>query len=826
LKKQGKPASGRWFDPVTSLEDTTPLIRGLVVAIALIVVLCLLMPEILFQNRIFLSPDSKAWFSFASVGRETLEKGTYPLWNPYIFCGMPSYPTQAYTPFVYPVSFITHVLHAYLHFPEMTWLLVHYLLAGAGAFLLLRSLGAGAAVSLLCGAMFMIMPNYIAIGAHGHGSQACSTAYMPFALLFALNIMRGRKRIVMASLLAIALGFQMLRGHIQISYYTYLLIGFLFIYQSVALLRRREYSAVAANTAFFAAAFIVALGIASVLVIPVREYSALSIRGGEGGGLDYGYATGWSLHPKEVLTFVFPWAFGFGKGTYTGAMPFTDYPNYLGITTVLFSILALVLAKSRWKWFLLSAALLATVIGFGKFLPVLYGPMFKLLPYFNKFRVPVMVLIVQQLALVALMGLGLDAFLRLEAEGGLAKRLNPGYLKWVLVGCAVVLLLVLVLGESVGGAFSRSLESHYASAGRSVGRETADTGARAFSFDLIRTIAILTAIIAVLYLAASRKLRPGLAFIIIAVVSLVDMFSVDAAVLHPERVWKAEEFRIINETEERDRFMEPDALSRFLQTDESIFRIFPAPDPRTIGRWSHNYFPFNDNRFMIWRIYSMGGYHAAKLRNYQNVMDVMFESFNQGRFPIQMLNMFNAKYIVSLLPLFREGTGMPVAWKQGNSVIYENTGVLPRAWLVDSVQVMPHERALRELASPGFDPSSVVLLEKEPAVRPVSTDGSGVEITDYQLNSITLKAHIEQPCVLVLSEIAYPDWKAIINGKETEILTADYCLRALPLGPGDHDIVFVYRSGVLRMSLIISIVMFGAAVAVPLIGGLIARREV
>ena len=228
---------------------------------------------------------------------------------------------------------------------------------------------------------------------------------------------------------------------------------------------------------------------------------------------------------------------------------------------------------------------------------------------------------------------------------------------------------------------------------------------------------------------------------------------------------------------------------------------------------------------MVSQLLSVQRYHAAKLRNYQNVMDVMFDSFNQGRFPVQMLNMLNAKYIFSMLPLFREGTGMPMAWKQGNAIVYENTEVLPRAWLVDSVRVLPREAALRELASPGFDPASVVLLDEEAAIQPVSSEGSSVEITDYQLNSITLKAHIEQPCVLVLSEIAYPDWKAMIDGKETAILTADYCLRALPLDEGDHDIVFAFSSGVLRMSLVVSIVMFGAAVAVPMVSSLIARRE-
>jgi hypothetical protein len=221
----------------------------------------------------------------------------------------------------------------------------------------------------------------------------------------------------------------MLRGHVQIAYYTYLLIGLLFIFEAVHALRTGERRTVLVNFGMLAAACIAAIGIAAVLIIPVREYAAFSIRGGGAqGGLDYGYATGWSLHPKEMLTFVFPWAFGFGKATYWGSMPFTDYPNYLGAVTVVFCIIALFLVRERWKWFLVVTACAATLISYGRFFPVLYKPMFELLPFFNKFRVPVMVLITQQLALVVLMGMGIESFLARIKEGTLPSWLNPGTL--------------------------------------------------------------------------------------------------------------------------------------------------------------------------------------------------------------------------------------------------------------------------------------------------------------------------------------------------------------------------------------------------------------
>lgn len=822
---KGKSGPGahkrRGLDVVDLLESAAPWRRGLAVVAFLALVLCVFFPELVFQNRIFLVPDATAWESFASVGRETLESGTYPLWNPYLFCGMPSYPSQAYTPYVYPVSFLTHILHAYLGFPEMAWLLIHYLLAGVGVYLLCRSLGIRSAVSLLAGVVFMTIPNYLAIGANGHGSQACSIAYMPYALLLARNVLRGYRRIPMAAILAITLGFQMLRGHIQISYYTYLMIGLLLIFESIHLLRKGDKRAVLLNLGVIFCAIIAALGIAAVLVLPVRDYASLSIRGGgSGGGLDYGYATGWSLHPKEMMTFLFPWAFGFGKATYWGEMPFTDFPNYLGIVTVVFSVVALFLVRDRWKWFLILTAALSTLMSFGKFFPVLYKPMFRLLPYFNKFRVPVMVLIVQQLALVVLMGMGIEEFLRRYREGKLPDVFKAKFMKLIVIGGLVILVLILL----ASGGIRDSVTSSAASTNK-VSAEWALEGARAFTGDLIKTVTLFVSVFALLYLSAARKSLPGLLFLVLAVIAVADLFFTGEPILHPEKTWKSDGYRIIRPVSERENYKRPDEVIGFLKEDTSYFRIFPAP-AAPFGQWSHSTPPFSDNRFMVSGIFSLGGYHAAKLKSYQDVMDQMFASFNRKKVPVQILNMLNAKYIVSMFPLFREGSSFPLLRQLGGTYIYRNESALPRVFIVDRFRVLSSGDALKSLLSPAFDPSHEVLLEKEPPVIPESAEGSHAEIVDYRLNYIKIETHIEKPCILVLGEIAYPDWKAEVDGRETEILTSNYCLRALAMDTGDHEIEFMFSSRILRISLIVSITALVLAAAVPPLFWLFVERRV
>jgi hypothetical protein len=802
------------------LETGASWRRGLALAAILVITLCVLMGDVIFGNRIFDVPDSQAPLSFAAVGEKALHEGTYPLWNPYLFCGMPSYASLSFTPYVYPPGYVTYLLQRYLGFPEMTWLLVHYLLAGVGMYLLARFLGARSSVSILAGVAFMIMPNFVAIGAYGHGSQAGSIAYMPFALLLAWRILRGERRLLTAALLAIVLGFQMLRGHVQIAFYTYLLIGLLFLFEAVALLRARRGREVAAGAAFLAAAVVLAVGIAAVLLVPVRQYAAYSIRGGGGsGGLDYGYATDWSLHPKEMLTFVFPWAFGYGAPTYWGAMPFTNYPNYLGVVTVAFGLFGCWYARSRRMWFLVAAIVFATVLAFGKYLPLLYGPMFKWFPYFNKFRVPVMALIVQQLAAVAAMAIGLEEFLKRRDTKRLPRWLGPGRVQWVLIGAAAVFILALF----ASGAIKSGVARNPAAASMLSGADL-DLASSAYAANLQKTLFIALAVCLVAFFAVSRRILANTVVLALAIVAAVDLVMANGNILHPEKGWPGSK-AIIAEKSAREELARPDSVTDFLKADTTFYRLFPVPDA-PLGQWGYSSPVFSENRFMTFGISSLGGYQAAKLKSYQDVMNEMFAALNKGSYPAAIMDMLNAKYFYATYPLFRKDSPFPLVLQTRGAYVYENPRALPRAFCVDTFRVLPQREALAALRAPWFDPSRMALLNEEPSVRPVSAAGSSARITEYGLNAISIAAHIERSCILVVSEIAYPDWRAEVDGKETRILTANYCLRALPLPPGDHEIRMRFSSRALRISLIVSIASLAAALLVPAVQGIArARRE-
>ncbi|HEX5133431.1 MAG TPA: hypothetical protein VFX92_13225 [Candidatus Krumholzibacteria bacterium] len=683
--------------------------------------------ELIFGGKIFFASDNQAAASFAAVGKKSLAAGSYPVWNPYLFSGMPSFGSLAFTPYIYPVNFLVTVLRKVLFFPEYTWLFFHTFLTGVGTFLLVRDRGAHRVAAIVAGVFMMWMPNLVAIGANGHGSQACAVAYLPLALLFWDRIWRGRGTLVNGAALAIMLGLSMLRGHLQVSYYTYLLVGLHLAFFGGARIvdgargkaaessplppRLARTGASPLTRAFTETGYaggvllaVVALSLAmcAVLYLPVHDYAKYSIRGASAaGGLDYGYATSWSLHPSEMLTFLAPFSFGFGKELYLGHMPFTDYPNYLGVVVAAFAILALAAVRTRWVRFLGFVVVFTTLVSFGKFFPPVYDVLFKYLPYFSKFRVPVMILIVQQLAVVALFAAGLDALIRCDRARARRRAL------WVLAGAGVLFLVALFTqGYWTDGFASAAAGRVRATQDPQQQLLVAQMAGKFIASDFAQIgLLVLTLAAAVFAFTSMKKMSVLVLASLILLLGGIDYYRVDRLILHPEEFRPHDVYRIIRERQETRGYMEPDDMIAFLRQQEGPFRVFPMDSPQR---------PFSalftSNRFMVFDISSIGGYHPAKLSAYEDFMRALASSLSQGSFAL--LDMMNVRFIVAgarlpddpgIVPVWtgRDFEGQPRA-------IYENRGALPRAWVVDDYRVAGGEETLARIAAADFDPATMV----------------------------------------------------------------------------------------------------------------------
>jgi hypothetical protein len=573
------------------------------------------------------------------------------------------------------------------------------------------------------------------------------------------------------------------------------------------------------SASLLAVVVLVSLLIAAVLYLPLHDYAKYSIRGASSsGGLDYGYATNWSLHPSEMLTFLVPFSFGFGKDLYLGHMPFTDYPNYLGVVVLAFACVAVFRVRGRWVAFLVFVALVATLVSFGKFFPALYGPLFKFAPFFSKFRVPVMVLIVQQLAVILLFSIGLDHVLKSERA-----RVRRWALRGLVVGGVCFVLALLSQGYwSEGfarGAASRVRATQDPAAQLMVARMAGDFLAR----DLIQlsTIAVLLAGAAFAF-ASSPRMRPALFAGAVLVLGMVDYYRVDRFILHPERFRRHDGYRIIQERSTLARYTASDPLIDFLRQREGVFRVLPLDDLDNPVSNS----AFMSNRYMVFDIASVGGYHPAKLSLYDEFMRALAVSMQNRRF--HLVNMVNARYLVSGVRL-PDHPALTAVWVgedyEGNTrAVYENRDAFPRAWVAGEFVVATGEDALAMLAEGAVDLRRTVILAQAPAVAPVAGDSAEVSLTRRNAREIALTVDLDRPGIVVVGDAYYPDWKATVDGQATEILRANHAFRAVALGAGRHEIVMRYDASLLRKGATISVTTVVLTLLV-LLGSCVAGRR-
>ncbi len=336
-----------------SVDSTPPAWRRLVPLVPWLVAFVLvavLYPGATFQDRVFGSADAVASDAFRQVADQARATGDYPFWNPYLFIGMPTFGSLAYTLGVYPPTLLfENLLRNQLGFPPLTWMLAHLILGGVGVWWLLGRWRVPWAGRLLACVVFLWSARVVAWGVHGHGTKLGAAMAMPWLLGLAWEVLaRGRLRAV--GLAAIVLGLQFLRGHVQISYYTLLVLGLLTVWNLVRPLAAGDAPPLrerGRRSGLLAVALALGFAMGAVLLLPVNDYAEISTRGQDGasggGRTPYEYATDWSLAPEDLAATVVPGAAGFGKATYAGRMPFTDYPNYVGL-------LVLGLAVRGWGW--------------------------------------------------------------------------------------------------------------------------------------------------------------------------------------------------------------------------------------------------------------------------------------------------------------------------------------------------------------------------------------------------------------------------------------------------------------------------------------------
>ncbi|UCE03450.1 MAG: YfhO family protein [Candidatus Latescibacterota bacterium] len=753
--------------------------QHLLALLALALVLGVVFAEIAWQGRVFAAADFEAPSHFAAAGRRALEAGQYPLWNPYIFMGMPSFGSLSFTPYVFPPSEMLRLLSNLPGYPPLGWLLFYYWAAGVGVWVLLRSLGCSFWPALLGAVLFMLTPHAVSWGVFGHGSKLGSVAFLPWLLWAALKLRHAPRPLVWSAVLALLVGLQLLRGHPQIAFYALLMLATFTAVECIAAVRAR---AQRPRTARFSAGMLGALllgfGLSAVLLLPIRAYAPESIRGAStAGGADYTYATNWSQPPAEVITFALPSAAGFGEGTYVGAMPFTNFPHYLGQATLLFGAVALFLLRGRLLLFLITLALLALCVSFGKHVPFLYDLLYDHMPYFNKFRVPVMILILLQLAAVVTAGLGLAAMWgdrpRLVA---LRHRVGVATSTRVLLAGAVVAALLAIGAVVASGSIAARVESKTSlpPAARSAYAQVArDMLVR----DGLRVALLLVAQAGVVAALWRRRLPADAAGAALLLLVVADLAAVDRRMMHPERTWPGLAPRIVAPSAVGTP---PTPLFAALRQESGVAptRVLP------FGAL------FSNNDWMSHDVASVGGYHPAKLARIQGLLDRADLLYSN-----RVANLLSAQWFVTLEPL--QNAPEP-AYSGVDGVAYRNPGALPRARLVPRWRLTRADDCWAALADPQLDPAAYVLLESEPQTALDPQAEGEARVVLFSANRVEVEVRSSGPALLLLAEAYHSNWRARVNGEETQVLAADCLLRAVEVPSGNSSVVFEYVDPALR----------------------------
>jgi len=765
------------------------LLKKQLIVPVLLLLLCIIFYQVIFQGKIFSSPDSLNPKAAAIILNETQKEiGEYPLWQPWIFSGMPTAESFTNTSNLYFLQYIFQVLHI----PTILIHLLHFLFAGLGMYVLLRYLKMSRFVAIIGGAGFMLMPYIITMEVFGHGSQAMTAAYIPCAFWAALKLF-DKQRILDVGILAVILGLQLQRAHVQIAYYTWMLIGALFLFKIILFLREKEHRKNAImESVLFAGAIILALGIAALVYLPSLQYSSESIRSvGQSGSASYDYATSWSFHPAEMLTFFIPSAYGFGGQTYWGEMPFTDYPNYMGIIFLFLAVLALIKKRDTIVWFLAGITLIALLISFGRHFGLIYNLFYDFAPYFSKFRIPSMILIIVQFNTIILACYGLEYIVE--------RKWNelPKWFWWItgIVGFSFLIILF-------GGSWLREIVSNDFTQTRTQDPRFVEVinnlRWKMWINDVWLMMLFIVGLISTYFLFVKEHISKIIFIGIISTLSIIDIGIVDYKIVQPEPN-SGRNSQLVNK-KAISRYFQQDKITKFLTEDETDFRVYP------IGPL------FGESRLQAFGIESVGGYHPAKLGIYNR-----FLSNTNNISTLPLMRMMNIRYILSpqvinhpnLEHIFTEnmqtGSGRIQIW------VYRISDSLSRAWFVDNVEVCDGNILWKNLLAESFDPTQIAYINE--TIKTKITGGGEIINTKYTPNCLKIETNNSEPGFLVLSEIYYPlRWKAMIDGKPVKIFETNGVIRGLEVPTGKHIIEFKYDKSVFHKGILISIVSFILAI--------------
>ena len=769
------------------------------------------------QGKILFQHDASAGVGSAQELTEYQNRtGETTRWTNSIFGGMPTYQMS---PSYQSTDGLSQVMNAYhLWLPDNVWFLFAYLL---GFYILLRAFDFRQTLAALGSIMWAFSSYFLIIIAAGHLWKVMALAYLPPMIAGIVLAYRGR---YLSGFIVTALftAFEIKANHVQMTYYYLFIILFMVIAYLVKAVREKQLTGFMKSTGVVAAAAVIGIAINLSSLYHTWQYQKESMRGKSelvkkdaanqtSSGLDRDYITQWSYGIDETLTLLVPDAKGgatvpLSKNAtamakadpqiqsmipqlydaipqYFGTQPGTSGPVYVGAFVLFLFILGLFIVRGSMKWALLAATVLSVLLAWGHNFMGFTNFFLDYIPMYAKFRTVASILVIAEFTIPLLAALALKKIV--DEPEVLTKQMKFVYISLALTA-GVALLIALFPGMME--PFISDQERQMITSIQGMDGNTANTilsniatmREAMVSADAWRSVIIILIGFALLFLYKMKKLRADYMVICMAVLCLVDMWQVDKRYLNDE---------MFVPKSERDMPHQATSTDLAIMKDKSL-------DYRVLNLASNT---FNENETSYFHK-SIGGYHPAKLRRYQEMIDAYIAPEMQktmqaiaaaggnmqavdGVKTFPVLNMLNTKYFI--LPL-QGGTTTPIQnpYAQGNG------------WFVNKLNYVDDANA--EYAEVGkIDVRHEAVADKkfEAALGQAKTNDSTaiVKLDKYEPNNLQYTVNSKNGGVVVFSEIYYPGWTATIDGQPAELGRVNYILRAVSVKPGKHTVVLDFH---------------------------------
>ena len=792
-----------------SLREHLPKVGGILILFVFLS-LAYFVPAVFEGRELFQQDVAGASGNASDVHRFAEATGEVSYWTNSLFGGMPMYQISPSYPSLYVISKVQSILTLQWPFcllPGYSWLLFAML---GGFYLFLRALRLGRLPSVLGAVMWTFSSYFIILVVAGHIWKLMTLAFIPPTIAGIIYTYRGRY-LLGGALTALFASLQILSNHVQMSYYFAFLILFLILGYLWEAVKGRQLRRFVFASLVTLGSGLIALGINSSNLYHTYEYGSETIRGGSelttspddkmagkveatATGLDKDYITAWSYGKGETLTLLVPNVYGGATGAlgenlsamervpadyrqiigglnhYWGDQPFTAGPVYVGAFVLLLFILGIFIVQGPLKWALLGGTLFSVFLAWGHNMMWLTDLFIDYVPLYNKFRTVSSILVVAEFTIPALAVLALIQFVR-EPRAVLQNKVAL----WVSLGLTLGLSLILAL---IPGTFFSLMSDQEQDMFRqamgnsqlpipSIMASLKDARASIVSSDAWRSVFVLLLSLGACALYVWGKIKSPVLYILIGVITLGDLWLVDKRYLNDEhfidKALVAQQAKPIT-----------DADRQILQDEDPHYRVMNL---------SVN--SFNDATTSAHHR-SVGGYHAAKLRRYQDLIEHQLSKQNT-----EVYNMLDTRYFI--LP----------DNASGKLYVDFNEEAFGPAWFVDQIRwVKNADEEMKALEDTPLLDKGIVDERFRPMLKdyqPLSANDTVmpepiVELRSYTPKRATYRTTTTPPRLLIFSEIYYPHgWKLMLDGKqELPLIRADYVLRAAYIPAGTHELEMTF----------------------------------